>query len=752
MRKKNKTLIIRQETDLPEQKDETKPESAETETADPAGGVSAEKENRFFQMKHLKSFLIYFLIYFAAIVYWELLLRVVVSGSLQTSKWWFLIFAVPQALPFAALSGWWKDRLSRIVSAVLMLALSAFFIFQLIYFRISGSIFSLSMMGMGGDVMTNFGWAVLVTIRESVGWMLLFALPDLLLIAWIFLPKPKAPSYHGLFKPVALLLAVVLWFLGGQALRAGGTSDSSAYYAFTSAYADTDTSADKIGVFTTSLVEIKGMLLGTDAETEMANAMTNTADLSTLNLAFDSEPEPEQVDHEIHTQEDSGPDYSPHINEDIQFDRLADFTDDSTVRDLCNYFGGLSGTNKNDYTGLLEGYNVIMICGESFSGMAISEELTPTLYRMSNEGIVLTHYYNSFKNTTTNGEFAFMTGLWPDVSRKANMGVTVGSFGQSVHNYFPYALGNLFSTMDVNSYGYHNYEGSYYGRRDTHANLGYTMKFMGSGMEFSSTWPSSDLEMFEQSVDDYINEDRFNVYYMTFSGHGPYTRSDNVITRRHYEEVPSTVDGRELTYTARCYLANNLEVEESMNYLLQRLEEAGKLENTLIVLTGDHYPYYLDDASARSLLGETPDPDFEYYRSSCIMWCAGLDEPIVSDVPCCNVDILPTILNLLGVEYDSRLLPGTDIFSDSMHVAMLYNKNFITDRVKYNAATGEATWLMDTDGIDPKTLQEYTDSIYGVLKARYAASLSINDKDFYRYVWESLPDKDKPDDSMYATE
>ena len=189
-----------------------------------------------------------------------------------------------------------------------------------------------------------------------------------------------------------------------------------------------------------------------------------------------------------------------------------------------------------------------------------------------------------------------------------------------------------------------------------------------------------------------------------------------------------------------------------MAYLLQRLEEAGKLENTLIVLTGDHYPYYLDDASARSLLGESPDPDFEYYRSSCIMWCAGLDEPIVTDVPCCNVDILPTILNLLGVEYDSRLLPGTDIFSDSLHVAMLYNKNFITDRVKYNAATGQATWLMDTDGIDPKTLQEYTDSIYGVLKARYAASLSINDKDFYRYVWESLPDKDRPDDSMYATE
>ena len=127
---------------------------------------------------------------------------------------------------------------------------------------------------------------------------------------------------------------------------------------------------------------------------------------------------------------------------------------------------------------------------------------------------------------------------------------------------------------------------------------------------------------------------------------------------------------------------------------------------------------------------------FERYRSTCIMWFAG-KEPIVCDTPCCNVDILPTVLNLLGIEYDSRLLSGTDVFSDSLHVAMLYNKNLITDLVKYNAADGKATWLVDTSSMSKEQKQAYVDNVYSIMKAKYAAALSMNKLDFYRFVWEN---------------
>ena len=51
---------------------------------------------------------------------------------------------------------------------------------------------------------------------------------------------------------------------------------------------------------------------------------------------------------------------------------------------------------------MFEGYNLIYICGEGFWTYACDETVTPTLYKMSHNGIVLDNYYNSFLNTTTN--------------------------------------------------------------------------------------------------------------------------------------------------------------------------------------------------------------------------------------------------------------------------------------------------------------------------------------------------------------
>ncbi|MBQ6371889.1 MAG: sulfatase-like hydrolase/transferase [Oscillospiraceae bacterium] len=701
----------------------------------------------------LRSLLLYWLVFFAAIVYWEVYLGILAQGSVLSLNWWFLLFALPVSLIPAALCGWWRDRADRIIAAVLMLALFAFYVSQFIYFRVFGSMISMSMIGVGGDALANFGWAMMVTIRESIHLLILFALPVLMMIVWIFVRRPAAPSYRMWLRPAALLCVVPLWLLAGAALRIGGTGEPSAYNAYHSALTDTDTASRKIGVLTTSVMELRSTSSADKYDAEIADTF-NTASGNDMDISLGAAapvllPEPENisqikagaesVEEPLQPEEIAPELLKPMQNrlDGIDFEYLASVAEDEAVKTLCEYYSGVSATNRNDYTGLLEDYNLICVCAESFCSYAISETLTPTLYKLSHEGIVLTNFYNSYKNTTTNGEFSFMTGLWPDVSRKADKGVTDGSFGQSVKHYMPYGLGHMFEEIGVNSYAFHNYYGEYYGRAKTHKNLGFKCKFMGE-MKFSNKWPSSDLEMMKQSVDDYINEDRFNVYYMTFSGHGPYDKDKNATTKHNLSKVPKTLDGRELNYGARCYLANNLELEYAMKYLMDRLDEAGKLDNTLIVLVGDHYPYYLTDKAAKSLLGYLPDTEFERYRSTCMMWFNGLAEPIVCDTPCCNVDILPTILNLMNIEYDSRLISGTDIFSDSLHAAMLYNKNFITDKVKYNAADGKAEWLVDTEGISEEDLQAYVDNVYSILKGRYAAALSINNLDFYRFVWDNL--------------
>ena len=748
--------------------------------------------------QNLKRLIAYWTLFFVSICYWELFLGWLSQGSLADIDFWFVCFAVPQALLFAALSGWGRDRFNRILAAVFLLILFAFYTAQFIFYRAFGSMISLSMIGMGGDAMDDFGWAMGVTIKESALLLVLLSIPLLISLVWIFVKRPTAGKIRLMIRPAALVCVVLLWLLAVPVLRLGGTGEASAYRAYISSLVDADTSSRRIGVLTTTVMDLRSSMSEKDYDREIADTVGSAVSSDKIEIPVSSaaadtvSPVPadaaektEPSDTSVNTENNGLSDEigasgkenpaggestsdlngssdvsgssqaeaaAPALNiiDSIDFTYLASIAEQDSVRSLCEYLATVPGTNKNAYTGMLDGYNLIFVCAESFCSYAISEEVTPTLYRMANEGIVLTNFYNSFKNTTTNGEFAFMTGLWPDVSRKADKGVTTGSFGQSVKHFMPYGLGNVFSELGVKSFAFHNYLGRYYGRAQTHSNLGYKCKFMGE-MKFTNKWPSSDYEMMLQSVDDFIYEDRFNVYYMTFSGHGPYRTDNNAISKKNAPSVPKTLNGRKLESVARCYIANNLELERSMDYLLQRLEEEDKLDNTLIVLMGDHYPYYLTDAAAKSILGKLPEKKFERYHSTCIMWFAS-EEPIICDTPCCNVDILPTVMNLLGIPYDSRLLSGTDIFSDSLHAAMLYNKNFITESVKYDAADGKTQWLIDTDDLSSEQMDAYVDNVYSVLKARYAAALSINKVDFYRFVWEnsSLLPEDEPDEVITA--
>ena len=680
--------------------------------------------------KEIRAWLTHAALFYLLIVCWECLVQLLSFGALRG---WFLLFALPEAAIPASLCLWKKDWITRIAAALLALALGVFYAAHLIYFRIFGSMISLSMLGVGGDAMENFGWALAVTLRESVPQLLLLALP---LLALGLLYAMKKPRPGGLSLPVragALLFAALLWPLCGLALRLGGTSDASAHHAFRSAYVDTDTAAQKLGVLTTSTLEAGSMLFGSGEEDEMADAFS---DFAAAEQPLPAAPTPEPTETPESEPEAEAEAAEEPRREPIDFAALAEKTDDAAIRSLCEYCAALPTAQPNEYTGLLKDYNVVVICAESFASVSISEELTPTLWRMAHEGVVLTNYYNSFKNTTTNGEFALLTGLWPDLSRKADVGSTRGSFSQSATHFMPYGLGNILAGEGVKSYMFHNYIGSYYGRDKSHANLGYTCRFSDT-MKLSYTWPASDLEMMQQTVDDYINDERFNVYYMTFSGHGPYNITDNPIVHRNFSHVPEVVDGHKLNVLARCFFASALELEWSAEYLLERLEEAGKLDNTLVVIAGDHYPYYLNDGAAYSILGGQRERMFERCRSTCIMWCGGLDEPIVCDAPCCNVDVLPTVLNLLGVDYDPRLLSGRDVFSDAPHVGVLWNKSFVTDALKYNAESGESSRPAEGVFADSAEQWAYINAMNSSIKASYAAALAINKTDFYRFVWEN---------------
>ena len=659
----------------------------------------------------------YAAMFFIALLFWELILRT--QTGFEDISFYFVLFLPAEAVFLSALTGWFKPKYNRIATPIVMLLPFAYYVSQLIYFRIFGSLFSVSMLGLGTDAVENFGWALWSTVKESVLWIFVCLIP--VIVAGLF--SYSAPRhFFKKFRPELHLFSVfktvILWLLAVAFLLPFGTKDGTPYAAYSSSYVDTDTASSQIGALTNSIVELGYRLFGSTKKDEDASVLIPNV------------PEPPK---------EPTIDSSPNVLSGLDFATLKGLTNDKGKQQLCDYFASVSPTNKNEWTGKLKDYNLIYICAESFSKYAIDPVVTPTLYKLSHEGFKLNNFYNSFKNTTTNGEFALMTGLWADVSRDADCGTASGSFPQSKDKLIPFALGNMYENSGAKAYAYHNFRGYYYSRNKTHPNLGYsTTRFMGgtNGMHFTTSWPSSDLEMMEQSVSDYINNDRFHAYYMTFSGHGPYSDA-NPIAVRNLATVRELLNGRDLPSQAEYYLAANYELEKAMKYLMDELEKAGKLNKTMIIIAGDHYPYYLKDSALNALAGEKVEQNFDKFKSTCIMWAGGI-ETVEVNVPVCNVDILPSVLNLLGMEYDSRLLPGADMFSSNEHIAMFYNKTFVTEKVKYNAQKATAEWLPASAGMTEEQKKAYLDYCIAATKSRYTASLELMSEDFYRFVYENI--------------
>ena len=630
-----------------------------------------------------------------ALLYWEGLLHKAVFGSFDSEYLYALGFSVSMGLALAlAVSFLKKGRFAANVIASLVLAV--FYGSQLVYRFIFGTLYSVAMAAQGGEAMTSFWRELLSTMGEKWLWLVALFVP---LVALGMLRRflGERVDYRARIVLLALVLAVFGATRYAITLGGDGMFSDEAYY--TSGEIATDQTARRFGLLTTLRLELtRGR-----REPEQAEYYIPAA------------TEPEMA-------EEAQTEYGENILE-IDWDALNAGTEDEKLLAINSYCAQLSGTKKNDYTGMLRDYNLIVICAESFSTGAIQPEITPNLYKLSQEGILFENYYNSFPNTTTDGEYALLQGLYPDTGRSK----AVSSLYASRESYLPFTLGNAFRQQrGCECWGYHNYEGSYYGRDESHPNMGSTMRFAGDGMTFTTTWPASDLEMMEQSVDDYIGQEQFHAYYMTFSGHYKYDTKTNALAKRNFDAV------KDLPYdnTTKAYLSCNIELDKAVGYLMERLEQAGVADRTAIVIAGDHFPYGLTEEQYSDLVGYEID-SFSKYSSSLIFWVGGLEQPIVVEDYCCNVDILPTILNLWGLQYDSRMLAGTDVFSDGTHVAVLIDKSWLTDKVWFQAGSGKVTYLVEESELP----EGYVEGMNRLISTRFSISADILNTAYYNYVF-----------------
>ena len=573
---------------------------------------------------------------------------------------------------------------------------------QLVYQCIFGDFMPVSQIGMGGNVIVNFNSQLLYGIRQNLLKILLLLLPLIAVILCLTLRRVQALKRRLLWKQALASFAVLLLLLIMTAgiLFAGRGKAFSVYHTFTNVNTSTDSSYKKIGMLATTAQELRYMLFSGSGSIMITPSSLNTSDAP---RAY------------------SGNSYN--VIESIDFAALASSADSDILKATDEYLANATPTRKNNYTGLLKDYNLITICAESFCPWFISEELTPTLYKLSHTGILFENYYGTFQSVTTNGEYTMCMGLYPDMSRTK----TDSSFNVAGTNYLPFCLGNALKGMGYQAWGYHDYIGDFYNRNITHANMGYTFKAADSGLAMKIDWPSSDLEMMEASVDDYINSgEPFHAYYMTFSGHYQYNW-DNAMSAKNRDAV------KDLPYSepVKAYIACNLELEYALEYLMQRLEEAGVADKTCIVLTNDHYPYGLTEDEYNELAGQTLDTTFEKYRNSFICYVPGLSENIVVDEYCSTADILPTLLNLFGVDYDSRLLAGTDVLSSGLHVAVLSDKSFLTKTFRYDAGTETVIPADENTTVSDELAEAYR--LY--VDSRFQLSGNILNSDYYAHVF-----------------
>ncbi len=647
----------------------------------------------------------------ATLLYLELVLHLMAFGAPDQYFGFVFGFTLAYAPVLALLTSLLPKKVHFWVTLALAAAVTLLFASQAVYYYVFGGLYSLAQVQQGGQAITSFFKETVVTIRNHFLPLLSLFVPLLALIPMgIWCRRAFAPS-NWLWRVHGLVLALIALLATVCCLTADGTGSFSSYGFYHGTMTTTEQAARRFGLLTAFRLDL---FQGPEEDASYYNPTPTEATDPT-----DPDPTAETL-----------PPVEYNVLP-IDFGALNAKTDQEKVLALNGYMASLTGTNKNEYTGMLKDYNLIVLCAESFSTGAIDQELTPTLYRLANEGFVFNNYYNTYPNNTSDGEYTLNMGLFPDFSR----GKDISSFYSSSASYLPFCLGNILKEQrGIQGYGYHNYSKIYYGRMESHPNMGYLMKFSDQGMVFSTVWPSSDYEMMKQSVGDYITADEpFHAYYMTFSGHYAYDLDVNPMAARNYAQV---VDAK-LNYTNKCYLSCNIELEKAMAYLMQQLEEAGVAEKTAIVLTADHYPYGLTDKDYAELLGLKTVDAFDKAKSPLIFWVGGMEEPIEVDTYCSNVDILPTILNLWGLEYDSRLLVGTDIFSDGEHLAILRDSSFLTDKVWLNATTGEVRYLVPESEVPA----DYVENMIRLVQTKFSVSSDILNTGYYNFVFDKGPVK-----------
>lgn len=688
--------------------------------------------SRVTKNKKSKGTALFRLFYFPLLVVWlEMVLHVFMHMQLMFSPI-YILYGLSLGFVLTLLTNLWGDKASLTVAKVFSAIITVIYAAEFIAKSILQTFYPFSILGTAADNhLESFIGAILEGIWQNLHVLILFLLPTLLFIIFYKRYKPIRLTRLG-FIIISLLLAFLLFVMGLLFVNGNWKMDLTPKILY-----NTDTGYDdqveQLGLYNMLRLDIKHMIWPVTSE-EDPDPVTPQP----LPPAEDEDPSTAKYGYN---------------KMNIDFPAIAASTSNSDIKWLANYFNSVSPTRKNEYTGMMEGYNVILIVVEGMSGYAISEKYTPTLYKMANTGFVFNNFYQALHYTSTSGgECQVLLGLYPKGGNPATMSRT-GELKTDTY----FSLATQLNRQGYVNIAYHNHIYNLYNRANSHTNLGYKYYYGGMSegaalIQDKKGWPQRDSHLGEVIVDpnqsisflnSKLNGAPFNVYAITISGHSSYGWN--------YAASPHKAEMKDSGYTdkTQAYIATMIEADLCMENLIKGLEKEGRLDKTLFVICGDHIPYanvdILEELSGQSF-GESDYfrainekyINFEAYHSKLIMWNSAFasENTIQIDKPCCQVDILPTVSNLLGLEYDSRMLAGTDILSESDGLVVFSSNCWKSSLGFYNRFTSKFT-LNEGIQMSDAAVDAYVKAMKANVESKRAMTAKIVENNFYKYAVSS---------------
>ena len=413
-------------------------------------------------------------------------------------------------------------------------------------------------------------------------------------------------------------------------------------------------------------------------------------------------------------------DITKSIKESIPFIRQN--SNNSNLKQLDTYFNerSIEKDSSNEMSKIFKDKNLILITSESFAPYGINKELTKTLYKLKETGIYFDNYYSSNVGTIDT-EFTMLTSLIPTYN-KGRVSYTYAN------NASKFTMPSMFKANGYTTMAFHNYWDKYYNRKLYMPTLGFDSYKGMESLEIPKIEEGlddfpKDIDLFRNSFDDYMNEEKFFAYYMTVSGHGAYYEERISLLEDH--QKVEKLYGDTLPYTTKYYLASQMQLDKGIEYLLSKLEETGLIENTVIVIVGDHYPYLIGDDEIREVFNI--EDELDLYKIPFIIWSKDIESKL-EDRIMTTLDILPTLGNMFDI--NTRYSMGVDVYNSSVDSMVRWNNqrafSFLNKDIYYDRSIGKTKYNGNASEEDAKRIlrRNYEEFLFSkwIIETNYFAT------------------------------